>query len=106
MNTKTIYFDESGFTGYDLLNKDQPIFAISSTDISPQRAESILKTSFPKYQGDEFKFSNLWRSANKQGLINFSQNIAPYKENVFTWINQKKFTVLALMVDRLIEPYI
>lgn len=105
MNIKTIYFDESGFTGYDLLNEEQPIFAISSTDISPQNAEHILKTSFPKYQGDEFKFSNLWRSTNKQALINFSQNMAPHKESVFTWINQKKFTVLALMVDRLIEPY-
>lgn len=106
MTTKTLYFDEAGFTGHNLLDPDQPVFAIASADLQPEKAEAILKSSFPKYQGDEFKFSNIWKTKNRERLIEFSGQLAGLEESVFTWINHKKYTVLALMVDYLIEPYV
>ena len=60
-NLRTIYFDESGYTGYDLLNSDQPIFSVASSDIDDGEAHAILRDSFPNYQGAEFKFSRLWK---------------------------------------------
>lgn len=33
MATKTLYFDESGYTGYNLLDPAQPVFAIASTGV-------------------------------------------------------------------------
>jgi hypothetical protein len=42
---KTLYFDESGFSGYNLLDKAQPIFTVASADVAPDEAERILKVS-------------------------------------------------------------
>ena len=58
MVARTLYFDESGFTGDNLLDSTQPIFAIASTDLEPEVAEVILRETFPRYGGNEFKFSN------------------------------------------------
>ena len=71
MPMRTIYCDESGFTGYNLLDPRQPIFAVASASIDEQRAEAILRESFPNYQGAEFKFSNVWGSKNRAGLLKF-----------------------------------
>ena len=56
MLTKTLYFDESGFTGYNLLDPNQPVFTIASSDLGDQEAADILRAAFPRYQGHEYKF--------------------------------------------------
>ncbi len=38
-----ISFDESGFTGPDLLNEQQPYFVYASHDLSTQEASEFLK---------------------------------------------------------------
>lgn len=68
VTAKTLYFDESGYTGYNLLDPNQPVFAIASTDIEPAIAGTILRESFPDYQGEEFKFTNIWGSKSRRGL--------------------------------------
>lgn len=69
MDIRTIYFDKSGYTGYNFLDRHQPVFAIASVDLSEERAEEILRNSFPRYQGDEFHFTNIWRSGHREGLL-------------------------------------
>lgn len=59
MLPKTLYFDESGYAGSNLLDRDPSVFAIASSDIGDAVAEAILKDSFPRYRGREFKFSNI-----------------------------------------------
>ncbi|MES2479445.1 MAG: DUF3800 domain-containing protein [Bacteroidota bacterium] len=103
-NIRTIYFDESGFTGYNLLDKDQQVFSIGSTDITPDEAEEILKSSFPNYAGKEFKFNNIWGSKNQKGLIELSNRISNSGANFYGWMIDKRFAVLVKIVDQLIEP--
>lgn len=103
---KTIYFDESGFTGYNLLDKDQPVFTVASTDVDEATAEAILRQSFPRYRGAEFKFTNIWRSGAREGLVNFGTRIGGLSDRVFVWMMDKRFAVLTKMVDLLIEPYV
>lgn len=106
MATRTLYFDESGFTGHNLLDGAQPIFAIASADIDPEAAETILTESFPRYRGAEFKFANIWRSNNKADLVEFGRRLANFRDHTFTWMVDKRFAVLTKIVDFLIEPYI
>ncbi|WP_119460279.1 DUF3800 domain-containing protein [Rhodospirillaceae bacterium SYSU D60014] len=106
MPIRTLYFDESGFTGYNLLDGAQPIFTVASTDIDTVVAETILKESFPKYRGSEFKFANIWGSNNKAGLVEFSRRLGGLRDHAFTWMIDKRFAVLTKIVDFLIEPYI
>jgi hypothetical protein len=105
MNTKTLYFDESGFTGYNFLDPNQPIFSVASTDIPPSPAESILKTSFPDYKGEEFKFSNIWNSRQSRNLTRFAENFKNSEGNAFIYNVDKEFCVLLKIVDFLIEPF-
>ena len=99
MPLKTIYFDESGFTGYNLLDEAQPVFAIASSDVASAEAEAILRESFPRYQAREFKFTNIWRSKNKAGLVEFGCHLASLGEHAFSWMIDKRFCVLTKIVD-------
>ena len=105
MPERTIYFDESGFTGWNLLDGQQPYFAVASTVITPEDAAEILSESFPKYQGQEFKFSNIWRSRrNRHRLPEFVRRIGSSTGQAFVWWVDKKFAVLCKIIDFLVEP--
>lgn len=106
MTLRTLYFDESGYTGYNLLDPKQPIFAISSVDISDATAELILRDSFPTYQGAEFKFSSIWRTNARSGLMTFAGHLKPFTDTAFTYMIDKRFGVLTKIVDFLIEPIV
>jgi hypothetical protein len=106
LTVRTLYFDESGYTGYNLLDPVQPMFAIASTDISPDEAATILRESFPHYGGSEYKFTNVWRSNNRKGLVEFGRRLAPLGDRAFSWMMDKQFVVLTKIVDFLIEPFV
>lgn len=105
MTVRTLYFDESGFTGYNLLDSNQPIFAIASTDLNVASSEQLLKDSFPNYRGKEFKFSQLWRTKrNRKCFPEFGRNMGAHCDRMFIWRVDKKFAVLTKLIDYLIEP--
>lgn len=106
MPTRTIFFDESGYTGYNLLDPAQPIFSIASADIAEERAGEILRASFPKYQGDEFHFTNIWRSRNRDGLRSFCNHLHEVADLSFCYVTDKRFAVLTKIMDYLVEPAI
>ncbi|MEQ1611440.1 MAG: DUF3800 domain-containing protein [Hyphomicrobiaceae bacterium] len=103
---RTIYCDESGFTGYNLLDPAQPIFAVASACLDEAQAEQILKQSFPAYQGAEFKFANLWRGGNRGGFARFAAEIKKLEQCPFVYYIDKKFAVLTKLIDFLVEPTI
>lgn len=105
MAVRTIYCDESGFTGYNLLDPAQPIFAIASVAIEEQRALEILADAFPGYQGPEYKLKNIWNGRHRAGLLRFAAHLAAYENLAFIYVIEKPFAVLTKMVDFLIEPY-
>lgn len=104
MTTK-IYIDESGFTGDDLYNPEQRYFTIASTVIDNDEAREILVRCFPRYQGDEYKFTNIWkRERSRQGLRALAAAIPEFADRVFVYIIDKRFCLLTKMVDYLCEP--
>lgn len=106
MGTRTLYFDEAGFTGSNLLDPQQPFFAIASTDIDDASADAILTGAFPRYRGAEVKFSAIWNSTNRKGLIPFARAFAESGRDGFVYMINKRFAVLTKLVDFLIEPYV
>jgi hypothetical protein len=102
---RTIYLDESGYTGDDLLNPDQRFFVVASSLIDDEEADAILRRSFPRYQGDEFKFSNVWRRpSHRGGLRGFASEIPAIADRLFLYVIDKRFCLLTKMLDYLIEP--
>lgn len=101
-----LFFDESGFTGSNLLDEQQPIFSVASSNIKEEKAEQILRSSFPNYKGKEFKFTNIWRSNSKDKLIDFIEHEINEPHKTFAYTIDKKFAVLTKISDFLIEPAI
>lgn len=105
MTVTNIYFDESGNTGTELLDPQQPYFAIGSTDILDDEAAEIIKRCFPRQKGAELKSKEIFkRHQGRQAFLNFAKEVGLRPERfVATKIN-KRFTVLCKMVDHLTEP--
>lgn len=103
---RSIYFDESGYTGKALLDPAQPFFCLASTLIDDAEAGDILKRVFPGYGGQEFKFQSLWRrrERTKAQIIALAKEVYAVRDRVFLWVIDKRFCVLTKFIDFLIEP--
>jgi hypothetical protein len=64
-----IYCDESGFTGNDLLDKKDTVFAYATVAINHEEATEYVNNIIQKYklQGGELKGRNLLKSAKAKG---------------------------------------
>ena len=70
--TLEVFFDESGYTGDDLLNGDQPVFVLASSDLSDVDARRFIKEYFNGIQADELKHSTLAsRPRGQQRIVEF-----------------------------------
>jgi hypothetical protein len=96
-------FDESGNTGGDLLNRDQPVFILSSvrlTDNQSQELRSLLTA-----KGSELKFARLKKSKKYQNeIISLLNHDIISDETVQIALFHKQYCIWLQTVDRLIEP--
>jgi len=99
----TIYMDESGFTGEDLLHPEQPVFVHVSTCLSDEECTALAKDHFSGVQGHELKHKSLARRSSGQGRIaNFVKAIRGSSK--FTiWECHKEFTLLTYLVGLWVE---
>jgi hypothetical protein len=99
-----LYFDESGNTGLDLLNKDQPIFCLSSTSLSDEVATELIAPLIRTGQR-EAKYNRLKGSRKGQAdLENFFRSAHLSAENSKFTLADKKYYLITHIVDKLIEP--
>jgi hypothetical protein len=103
-NGTHLYFDESGNTGVDLLNRDQPALALSSTSIASEVAEALIAPLLSRGQR-EAKYSKLKASRRGQeALLNFFSSPELNIENSKFIVIDKKYYLISHLVDKLIEP--
>jgi len=106
MKPTPIWFDESGFTGKNLLDRDQPFFSMASTIIDNDEAESLLRHCFPAFQGNEYKSLSIWkRKSGKEGLLKLSEALKRRHEDCFVVNVDKHFWLLSGISCDLIAPY-
>jgi hypothetical protein len=107
MTPVCVWFDESGFTGEDLVNPDQRYFALASSIINDEEASDILHQCFPDLGGDEAKFTMLLRRHRyRPGLLKFASMLPALGERTFAYLIDKRFSLLIKLVDYLIEPLV
>ena len=98
-----VAFDESGNTGADLLNQQQPVFALASTCLSRDQANLILEP-LTTPQTREIKFSRLRRTeAGRRRIIEFLSCSSLDPENTITTLFHKKYMIVTKVVDLLVE---
>lgn len=102
----TIYVDECGYTGEDLLSAEQPIFCLASTSLTTEECTNLSKAHMADVRSAELKHSALARSARHQGrIIALLREIAEqHSSRVKFAVAHKRYALLTKMVDLIVEP--
>ncbi len=100
-----IFLDETGYTGEDLANKDQPVFVLASHNFSEEESQELKNRFFSRVRADELKHSSLAkRPAQGEMVVDFLQYVADYQDRVKLFVAYKPFALVAKLVDSIIEP--
>ncbi|WP_281543627.1 DUF3800 domain-containing protein [Grimontia sp. SpTr1] len=104
MNTiSTIYLDESGNTGSNLLDKDQPVFSLASCNFTEKEAQ-ILSNLVGSQSDHEIHFKRLKRrKPGQDGIIRLMKHALVNPDNIKVNIFHKRFMITSKIVDTLIE---
>lgn len=104
MATVELFLDEAGYTGPDLVNREQPVFTLASTNVTDAEARSLLTACFGIRQG-EVKFVRLVKSARGQAqLVDFLQALDLSRRNCAFYSCHKQFVLCAYLIDFWLEP--
>ncbi len=97
-----VYFDEAGNSGQNLLDNNQPIFAIASINFTLEETKEILSSI--NSDGDEIHFNRLRKYAkyHSQILECLNHNLIT-SDRVKIIYYDKKFALVGHIVDQLIE---
>jgi len=104
LNQLTLYFDESGFTGENLLSNEQKTFSYASVNITSCEAEALVTKIIAKYkiQNGELKAVKLIRrDKGKQVILEILEEI---QDKIKISIHDKKFALTAHFFEYVFEP--
>lgn len=97
--------DESGYTGFDLLNRDQRFQGASAISIGDEEAKRLIAEYFPRLQATELKYGALARRRNnRERLINLQKHVLVNHKCV-TYICDKRFLLILMFLDYATEPW-
>lgn len=101
----SVFIDESGYTGADLLNQDQPFQAASAIYLSDSDASRLIEKHFPRIKSDELKYRDLVRrKSNWNALIDLQSDLLENYECV-SYICDKRFLLILHFLDYAVEPF-
>ncbi|TVU89395.1 DUF3800 domain-containing protein [Vreelandella titanicae] len=97
--------DESGYTGFDLLNPDQLFQGATAISIDDDEAKHLIREHFPKLQADELKYRALARRpANRPRLFALQRDLLQHYKCV-TYVCNKRFLLVLMFLDYAVEPF-
>ena len=96
--------DESGYTGFDLLNRDQRFQGAAAIAIEDDEAARLIKEFFPTLQAPELKYGALSRrpSNHPRLLALLKELLSSYKS--VTYVCEKRFLLILMFLDYGVEP--
>lgn len=97
--------DESGYTGFDLLNAEQRFQGAAAIAISDQDAARLIREHFPRLQAPELKYRALSRRpANHPRLLSLQRDLLTHYKCV-TYVCDKRFLLVLMFADYAVEPF-
>lgn len=97
--------DESGYTGFDLLNPQQRFQGATAVSITNEDAAQLIKNYFPKLQASELKYNHLARRASyREPLLNLQRDVLSQNKCV-TYVCDKRYLLTLLFLDYAVEPF-
>ncbi|KAE9653652.1 DUF3800 domain-containing protein [Escherichia coli] len=101
---KHVYFDESGFTGNNLLSKDQPYFSYAAVVTDENESRQIVEHIIEKYSiaAGELKGSTLVNSRKLQPAVD--EILSHFKGRMRAVVNEKKYALSGKFFEYIFEP--
>ncbi len=97
--------DESGYTGFDLLNPEQRFQGATAIAISDEGARRLIREHFPKLQAAELKYrSQARRPGNHPRLLALQRDLLTNYKCV-TYVCDKRYLLLLMFMDYAVEPF-
>ncbi|MFB0872666.1 MULTISPECIES: hypothetical protein [unclassified Sphingobium] len=97
--------DESGYTGFDLLNRDQRFQGATAIAIEDDEAARLIKEYFPRLQASELKYRALSRRpGNHPRLLALLTELLRAHKSV-TYVCDKRFLLILMFCDYAVEPW-
>jgi len=103
-NGQTIYFDESGFTGNNLLSRDQPVFVYAGVAIDPDDASLLRSELLSRFsiRNGELKGKNLVRNAKGREAISWL--LSQCRDIACITIANKNYALAGKFYEYIFEP--
>ncbi|MBE7373223.1 DUF3800 domain-containing protein [Pseudomonas lopnurensis] len=99
------HIDESGYTGFDLLNPEQRFQGATAVAITDDEAAQLIRAHFPKLQAPELKYHALAkRPGYRQPLLDLQRAVLAQQKCV-TYICDKRYLLLLMFMDYAVEPF-
>ncbi|HBQ0943525.1 TPA: DUF3800 domain-containing protein, partial [Klebsiella pneumoniae] len=101
---KNVYFDESGFTGNNLLSKDQPFFSYAAVITDEEESKQFVDYIIQKYSiaAGELKGSTLVNSKRLQPAVDEILN--HFRGRMRVVVNEKKYALSGKFFEYIFEP--
>jgi hypothetical protein len=99
---QTVFCDESGFTGDNLWEPEQPYFAYAAVAISEERAAEIIKEARSKFRLKSPELHAMQLLRNRTSAVKWIiENVIPTSSVI---LFNKRFALAGKMFEYLIEP--
>jgi len=99
------YVDESGYTGYNLLDRKQPLQGVAAIFINSSDAKQLINEHFPKRQFNELKYEVIARrQSNHQRIIALLRDLLREFKCV-GFICHKRYLLILQFLEYGFEPY-
>jgi Protein of unknown function (DUF3800) len=101
----TIFIDECGYTGEDLLNSDQSIFTLASLYLSESDCKGLRERFFKNVKSHELKHKMLVKyPRQRRMIINFLKELSNTPEVVKIHITHKRYALVSKLVECVVTP--
>ena len=100
------FMDESGYTGYDLLNNQQPFQGASSVRIDEENAKNLIDEYLPNNKSNELKHKILSRRKNNWSALLKIQHALLKDYQGLTYVCDKKYLLTLMFLDSCVEPFL
>lgn len=106
MAIPVVVMDEAGHTGENLLDIDQPVYALAAIRIDRSTAEAAVTAALSRAQTTtELKFSKLRKSnVGRKNVLTLLQDVGLTGDAAAVIVLHKPWMVAAKLVDELVEP--
>lgn len=107
MGIPVVVMDEAGHTGENLLDLDQPVYALAAVRVDVAAAEAAVAAALGRSQKGttELKFSTLRRSnVGRRNVLALLDDVQLTADDAAIVVVHKPWMVAAKLIDDLIEP--